>query len=222
MHDNEYYQKKYLKYKSKYLELKNNKNNKYNKYNENKNNKYNKDEDNINGGFGLSEILNGLNGIAKLLPPEFSSPEFLNAIKDYGGKTMLDFIMTQPELKKLYSSHLITKENMNLVFGILKSQFNNLSDPDYRSLIIKIITNITVLTGSAETLEIPVALTEIQELHKNFGKMKEKFPEGFNLLSDFLKKNKKQIFDLINPSISNYSGFQTEFNLLMNFIGIDM
>lgn len=180
---------KYIKYKKKYLLLKNH-------------DKISKISDSI-GGLGWSDIVNittdvGINIMVANLPFKY---------------------------KKIYSdmvnSGLLTKENKEIIFQILKNGLKHLTDPNFYSIMFKIFECMSILAGSVETLTIPLIIESLQGLYIALEQLKKLYPEDFILIKKFLLLNREKIFKMIEKyGYGNSTVNKLYYDIFVNLISI--
>lgn len=195
------YKEKYLKYKNKYLKLK----------------KKIKSNDEIDGGSWGTLASSALN-FAKSNP---NLTDGLSNIALIGFKT---FLSQSPEYQKLVRSGLITPQNSDLMFQLIKLEISHLADPTFYPIMLRLIKNILILFGSAETLNPITIITSLKDLYSILNELKLKYPQDFILISTFLYTNKNSILNLIGK-ISSYNPvmrtqLEMQLNIFMKLIAV--
>lgn len=195
---NDLYKNKYLKYKFKYLKLKQQ--------------------------LELNQIGNGmLDSFSKMIGSmglktigSMSSMGLMSMgiSKGFGNSSMLTSALPfnqQQSLKEL--EQFITPENIQLFSKLVVSMLSHLLDPTFYPLLVLLIKDITMLLGSIETAAIPAILFS---LNNTLGQLKKTFPKEFKLLKEFFISNRYKII----PIIQKYSGMVniTTYTFLIDFI----
>lgn len=200
MNSNYKYYKKYLKYKTKYLRLKeqNNLSNKLT-YNENEYNQI---------GMGMIDSLKSFAGS--------NMGNMMSMAKNFasGNPSMLMGALPGNYQNLLVEyKQFITPQNMELFGKLIISTLSHLHDPTFYPMMAKIIKDITMLIGSVETAAIPMILFN---LNKTLAELKVTFPNEFKLLKEFFVSNREKII----PILQKYSAFVNiqSYTFIIDFI----
>jgi hypothetical protein len=211
--NNEYYKKKYIKYKLKYLELK--------KIND------------IQGGMGWSSVFSSAYNYTKSNPNSISKisnitsnigsniNNFSSKIYNFGITGFKKYLSLSPQYQILVKNGFITPENEKIIFELLQLEISHLVDPFFYPIMLNLIKNILILAGSVETFNPGLVLSALTELYNILNQMKSRYPKDFILLSTFLRNNKDKIFRTINKNGITFPGMETQFNLFMKLIEIN-
>ena len=217
------YYVKYIKYKSKYLNLK--------KQIELENSYNNKD---LLYGSGASDIFskfassamdfasknpelaaNIAGTAASTIPSSFNMNSILNS------NVALNFLKMQMSrlppnhpLKMLYSdlerNGLLTDHNMSMIIEFVKLGMSHMMDPEFYPILYKVTINTLKLASAAENPAMILSAGEsIKELYDvlNMLKNNQKYHQDFIILTNFLKENKQKLL----PIIGKYGGSYYKF-----------
>jgi len=216
--NNEFYKKKYLKYKLKYLEL-----------------KKSFDNENMQGGIGWTNLMsyaknfvksnpNAAAGLMGNVASGVSNLNLSNGISNIGLIGFKTFLSQSPQYQELVHSGLMTPQNEAIMFELLKLFIGHLADPLFYPIMLNIIKNIMILAGSVETFNIELVLPALNNLYTILNEMKAdiKYQRDFILLTVFLRDNKAKIFNQIKSRGMGFPGFEFAFNRLINLISIPL
>jgi hypothetical protein len=143
----------------------------------------------------------------------------LSNIAIIGFKT---FLAQSPQYRQLQESGLMTPQNEEIMFELLKLEISHLIDPSFYPIILNLIKNIVILAGSAESFNPVMVLSALKELYNILNIMKTKYPKDFYLLSTFLINNKDKIFYQLRSNGMRFPGLETEYNIFLKLISIPM
>ncbi len=188
MNNNEYYQKKYLKYKNKYLYLKKKLNQK---------------------GSGMDPMLTtmamglGTNMMSNMMSNNMAQNPLLNVLP----MQQKQFIQQMQQF--------INPSNSQLFNSVVTSVLTNSNNPAYFSILTNIITNLSYLI-SFNTNRSVNPIQVLQNLNQLFGQFKIQFPNDFNLIKQFFASNRYNLVPMIN-SVAPGMLFDANFGVLIEF-----
>jgi len=192
------YKQKYLKYKQKYLELKKN----IEKKQIGGMDYYNIAKKMIN----KVPMKNIAEHMGKINPAQLA--KFIPNINPKNLETLIPYLKTiSPEFANSYNqlekSGLITDENKQIIFEILKNSLSHLADPQFYVIVAKIFENVAIFAVSTETIQPEGIAKALAGLYSILSELKSRYPNDFVLISTFIEKNKNQIFKMVNYNIHN-------------------
>ncbi len=188
MESNDKYYKKYLKYKSKYLQLKKN--------------------INLQQGAGFNPYMMAAMSAMNVAKNVMSNPEVSNQVMN----------LLPPQQKQLLSmlQQLVNPQNAQILSQLSTSFLAKASNKDFLPLVTNISQDIIgIMSSNPAILSNPLAV--FANLNQLLGRLKTEFPNEFNLLKQFFASNRNAIIPLINtytPGITN----SPQFSMLTEFL----